>query len=154
MWWGRSLATAPRAHYGDPARGCLQGEDVLLAGRGRVCAPKIGAKPAAADPSPHHPAPPTPHCELGGVAPSRNGCPVDAEVDEHSQAWPVCLAKGNATDAYMAGQFHCMLVCPCPEGAGADCGEHSHAHCPKGATCQRGELRHRAHGVCTYHGDD
>jgi len=158
--WGRTLEpAAKRGHYGDPDQGCQSDEEVVLAGRGRVCAPKIGASFAAAgdeaqDAAAHHPTPPTPQCELGGVAPSRNGCPVDAEVDEHSQAWPVCLAKGNATDAYMAGQFHCMLVCPCPEGAGADCGEHSHAHCPKGATCQRGELRHRAHGVCTYHGDD
>ena len=89
------------------------------------------------------------------VAPSRNGCPVDAPVGEESVAWPICLGTGNATDAYMAGQFHCLLVCPCyGDEHGAGCGARSHAHCPRGATCQRVALRHRAHGVCTYHGDE
>merc|ERR1712232_93433 len=85
-------------------------------------------------------------------APSANGCPVDAPTDERSKAWPICIAKGNTTDPYDAGDFHCLLVCPC-DGAtavGVDCGAAAHAHCPGGARCERGDLRHRAHGVCTY----
>ena len=34
---------------------------------------------------------------------------------------------------------------------GAGCGEDSHRHCPRGARCERGELRNRAQGVCVYH---
>ena len=144
---------------GTPDKGCRADEEVLLAGSGRICAPKISvAEREATDLNATGGAksprllPPTPLCELGGAAPSRNGCPVDAPVDEHSQAWPICLAKANVTDPYMAGLFHCLLVCPC-YGEGADCGARSHAHCPQGATCQRGELRQRAQGVCAYHGD-
>ena len=38
------------------------------------------------------------------------------------------------------------------KGPGApECSAESHAHCPAGATCERGELRHMGHGVCTFH---
>ena len=48
--------------------------------------------------------------------------------------------------------FHCLLTCPCEAGEGGDCAD-GHAHCPRGARCERGELRYMARGVCTWHGD-
>jgi len=139
-------------HYGDPDKGCLAGEAVLPAGTGRVCAPKIAIEPGTVHP-------PTPKCELGGVARrDDNGCPLAphhraADGGAHREsAFPVCLAKGNLPDPYDAGSFHCLLVCPCL-GDGSDCGKAAHASCPGRSRCERGELRHRAKGVCTYHGD-
>jgi len=138
-----TLKPKSRGHYGNPANGCRHDEDVILIGTGRACAPKVGSN--GNDPN----APPVPHCKVEGVAPSANGCPADAPVRHFSKAWPVCLAKGNTTDPYAEGNFHCMLVCPCT-GLGDSCGAHADTHCPKGARCERGELRNMAQGVCTY----
>merc|ERR1719265_2037831 len=133
-------------HYGNPSKGCLADEDVVHAGNGRVCAPKIAADMTTT--------PPTPQCNIGGPLPQENGCPVDASVSDDSKAFPVCLAKSNSTfehlDPYSAGEFHCLLVCPCSGTGNAECGPDGDAHCPSGARCQRGDLRHRSQGVCVY----
>jgi len=147
QWSTGVLEPAAKGHYGNPTQGCLSDEDAIPVGTGRICAPRIGTKPKA-------PAtPPAPKCKLGGVvANPENGCPSDANI-VNSQAWPICLAKGdNVTDPYSAGSFHCLLVCPCNVGAASsgECGIHSHDHCPAGARCERGELRKRDQGVCTY----
>jgi hypothetical protein len=138
----------PGGHYGDPDKGCRSDEDVVLAGTGRACAPRIGTSVASKSGEP-----PAPKCELGeGNAGRSNGCPVDAPIDGlHPRSRPVCVGHGNTTDPYNEGEFHCLLVCPCI-GHGNECGHFSHAHCPHGARCERGDLRNRAHGVCTYHG--
>jgi len=135
-------------HYGDPDQGCLSDEEVVFAGTGRVCAPKIGTSVAGVAGEP-----PAPTCKLGdGNAGKSNGCPVDANVDGlHSRSRPVCVGKGNTTDPYTEGQFHCLLACPC-YGHGKECGRAADWHCPHHSRCERGELRNRAHGVCTYHG--
>jgi hypothetical protein len=135
-----------KGHYGNPARGCLPDEDVVPAGTGHVCAPKIGTKLGNGNASL-----PTPKCKLGGASPSSNGCPVDANVAK-SSAWPICLANGDGPGGYERGEFHCLLVCPCNEGTilRGECGAESHAHCPLGARCERGELRKRDQGVCSY----
>eukprot|EP00746_Dinoflagellata_sp_MGD_P129040 gnl/MRDRNA2_/MRDRNA2_63299_c0_seq2.p1 gnl/MRDRNA2_/MRDRNA2_63299_c0~~gnl/MRDRNA2_/MRDRNA2_63299_c0_seq2.p1 ORF type:complete len:538 (+),score=70.55 gnl/MRDRNA2_/MRDRNA2_63299_c0_seq2:153-1616(+) len=134
------------SHYGNPVKGCLPDEDVVSAGNGRVCAPRIEADVTTA--------PPTPKCKIGGVVPQQNGCPLDATVVDGSKAFPTCLAKSNYTDIkpdpYTAGEFHCLLVCPCDGVGNAECGPEGDAHCPLGAKCQRGDLRHRAQGVCVY----
>mmetsp|Transcript_43713 Transcript_43713/g.107571 ORF Transcript_43713/g.107571 Transcript_43713/m.107571 type:complete len:543 (+) Transcript_43713:69-1697(+) len=134
-------------HYGDPDTGCQPDEDSIDAGTGRVCAPRINASDANAKP-------PTPACLVGGVGPSKNGCPTSAaNLPAGSKSWPICIAKGNVTDTdpYNDADFHCLLVCPCL-GEGDDCGEEAHAQCPGLSRCERGELRNRAQGVCTYHG--
>ena len=150
----RAAATATAArrhHYGDPARGCLADEDKVPAGTGATCAPIIGAIPPA-----DRTAPPLPLCHVGGVARDpNNGCPPrsDADPSDAHAAWPVCLAKraDGGEDPYASGHFHCLLVCPCAAGGvGSECGEQAHDHCPHGARCERGELRHVASGVCTY----
>jgi len=150
------MQAATRSHYGDPDLGCRADEDTLLAGTGRVCAPRIaiGAPPIpiGAAASVEEERLPVPQCKLGGVhRDAHNGCPMDHRATARG-AWPVCLAKGNVTDPYSAGSFHCLLVCPCKKG-GNDCGKASHAHCPGASRCERGELRNRAQGVCTYHGE-
>jgi len=144
---GHRWFEAGKGHYGNPADGCLEDEDVLLLGTGHACAPRIGTEP----PEIGDEKLPVPKCKLGGVAPRTNGCPVDADV-AHSMAWPICLAKGKASDPYRHGDFHCLLVCPCNLGnvSGGECGSESHAHCPRGARCERGELRKMDQGVCTY----
>jgi len=141
-------------HYGNPKYGCLTDEEAISAGTGRTCAPKIKT-------TKHHAtmsvSVPTPHCRIGIGHQHGNGCPHDADVHHKSRAMPVCLAKGSLSaptqDPYMAGAFHCLLSCPCSTGKtkkGA-CSNESHQHCPNGATCERGELRNMARGVCTYH---
>jgi len=145
-WSDKVLEPAAAGHYGNPAHGCLKDEDVLEVGTGRVCAPKIGSEPDIK--------PPTPMCQIGGVVPMENGCPMDSNV-AGSMAWPICVAKGNTTDPYTDGDFHCLLVCPCHEGqkgvtADGSCSDEASAHCPVGARCERGELRKRDQGVCTY----
>lgn len=142
-WSERTLEPAATGHYGNPADGCRPDEDVIPAGTGHVCAPRIGIKPLVS--------PPTPMCKIGGAAPSANGCPVDANIAQ-TNAWPICLAKSNRTDGYDHGDFHCLLVCPChaETAEGGECGAASHAHCPVGAQCERGELRKRDQGVCTF----
>jgi len=135
-------------HYGDPARGCLPDEDTIPLGSGITCSPRIGVESQAVGMD----EPPTPTCNIGGVAPSDNGCPVDANVDSSSKAWPICLARGMSSDPYMKAEFHCMLVCPCP-GSSEECGPEADAHCPDNARCVRGELRYRVQGVCAYHTD-
>lgn len=149
---GASMAIVERrSHYGNPANGCREDEDAVLAGTGRVCARKISTVAASngtAD------APPEPQCKLGGGAPHANSCPTDAEVAPWSKAFPVCIAKSphGEPDPYTNGDFHCLLACPCEGGAHAtECSALSHTHCPRGSRCERGELRNRAHGVCTYH---
>ena len=152
---------ARKPHYGNPKHGCRSDEDEVPAGTGTVCALKVSSKaPAApaggAGQNRTSSALPEPQCKLGGAAPSINGCPVDAAVSPHSKAWPICLAKGtqrHETSPYATGDFHCLLVCPCIDGDADGCGAASHVHCPTGARCERGELRNRAQGVCTYHNE-
>lgn len=142
-------AAAKGHHYGDPEQGCRDDEDVILAGKGHVCAPRIGTAAPAADSAD----PPPPKCMLGGVVSNRdNGCPFDARVSAKSKAFPICLARGmsGSPDPYSDGDFHCLLVCPCDLQLGNDCGHKAHRHCPGRSTCQRGELRNMAQGVCTY----
>ena len=148
-----------KPHYSDPKQGCRQDEDEVPAGSGSVCAYKIGSRAGAgnatsgAEANGEDAALPEPHCKLGGATPSMNGCPMDAAVHHLSRAWPICLAKSLRPDVenpYRRGDFHCLLVCPCL-GRGNACSEESHRHCPWGARCERGELRNRAHGVCTYY---
>ncbi len=141
-----------KAHYGNPKDGCRSDEEVVSAGTGTVCAPKIETEASA-----NQDEPAAPKCTVGGATPSSNGCPVDAAVGSHSKAWPVCVGKGanGEADPYDEGLFHCLLVCPCTSAVehvtGTDCGPSAHAHCPEGARCEMGELRNRAQGVCTYH---
>ena len=54
---------------------------------------------------------PRPLCTVGHA----DGCPLDAplEAPRASLAEPVCLGKGNSTDPYSEGVFHCLLRCPC-----------------------------------------
>lgn len=138
------------SHYGDPDKGCLPDEEIVCAGTGRVCAPKIHTDPPVGGDLPK------PHCKVGGSRPRPlNGCPHDANVNVvSSRAWPVCLGDGNGTAPYSEDGFHCFLTCPChsPDG-NSDCGWWAHAHCPHGAFCELGELRARNTGVCTYHGE-
>mmetsp|Transcript_55802 Transcript_55802/g.180896 ORF Transcript_55802/g.180896 Transcript_55802/m.180896 type:complete len:613 (+) Transcript_55802:229-2067(+) len=139
----------PQPHYGDPDLGCLPDEDAIYAAYGRTCAPTIGVVPAAED-SPRG-APPVPQCRLGGVAPFDNGCPKDFDgLLPGSKAFPVCLAKGDSSDPYMDGQFHCLLACPC-SGSRVQCDADSDAHCPGSSRCRRGELLNLGLGICTYH---
>lgn len=143
----QTLVPASQGHYGDPAEGCRDDEDVIFAGTGRVCAPRIGiATPWTGV------EPPTPKCKIGGVGPQANGCPVDAPIlkGDAVRSWPICIAKGNTTDPYSDADFHCLLVCPCSGGDGG-CGAEADRHCPGSSRCERGELLNRAHGVCTYH---
>jgi len=142
-----SDASTPH-HYGNPASGCLADEDVIFLGTGRTCSPRKETKTAAIEGPGSLP---EPQCQVGGAAPSANGCPTDAAVSRVSRAWPVCLAKDLAFQPapYEAGQFHCVLVCPCA-GEGVGCGADADVHCPKGARCERGELRNLAQGVCTF----
>jgi len=129
-------------HYGDPDAGCLPDEEVIRVGTGRACSPKIASDSSS---------PPIPQCKIGGVTPSRNGCPVDVRRSSpDSTAWPVCLGKSNSTDGYAKGEFHCMLVCPCPSSSGKDCGPAADRHCPGSSRCERGSLMSRTQGLCTY----
>jgi len=152
--WIDFMQTAKRGHYGNPAFGCLPDEDVVPAGVGHTCAPRIGKTEHLEEVADVNvsTSPPSPKCKIGGVAPYANGCPTDANIAGGSKAWPICLAKGNFTDGYDRGDFHCLLVCPCQSGIslGGECGAESHTHCPIGARCVRGELRKRDQGVCTY----
>jgi len=144
-WQEDHIEAVGKAHYGDPANGCLDDEDVVLVGTGRSCSHKVALAHSDA-------ALPSPKCSLGGVAAHANGCPVDASYSGHTASWPICMAKSNLTDPYSNGDFHCLLVCPCELGAkgAGECGHESHKHCPVGAKCERGELRKRDQGVCTY----
>lgn len=139
-------------HYGDPDKGCRDDEDVVVVGSGRACAPRIGNATSDANGSP-----PEPLCRIGGAGPSSNGCPAPGQLSDKSQAWPVCLGKSNATDGYDRGEFHCVLQCPCELVVGDDsklCGPLADAHCPGRSRCERGELRNRACGLCTYSNPD
>jgi len=140
-----SIVLEAGSHYGDPDNGCLPDEEIVRVGTGRVCSPKI-ASDRQSDP-------PVPQCHIGGVTPARNGCPVDVRrLGSGSLAWPVCLGKSNSTDGYANGEFHCMLVCPCPTSSGKDCGAAADVHCPGDSRCERGSLMSRTQGLCTYHG--
>ena len=86
---------------------------------------------------------PVADCDLGTLNSATPGCPTDAAVSRSSRAWPVCLGKGLAATPYTDGDFHCLLSCPYTSPL-------KDAHCPRGATCQKGELRHMPHGVCAY----
>jgi len=133
-------------HYGNPHDGCLDDEDEVMLGEGSSCMPSIAVE------STDENGVPVPSCLIGGASPvADNGCPNDAQVPEGSKSFPICLARGNTTNPYANGEFHCVLVCPCEVSAeGSGCTEESHSHCPSGATCQLGELRHRGQGVCSY----
>eukprot|EP00401_Gymnodinium_catenatum_P006284 CAMPEP_0117468618 /NCGR_PEP_ID=MMETSP0784-20121206/6270_1 /TAXON_ID=39447 /ORGANISM="" /LENGTH=539 /DNA_ID=CAMNT_0005262635 /DNA_START=137 /DNA_END=1756 /DNA_ORIENTATION=+ len=140
-----SLTVVSRGHYGNPADGCLDDEDVVKLAQGSACMPAISSTTYVDQP-------PAPRCKIGGTSPSLvNGCPHDAAVPLGSNAFPICLGKGNTTDPYVNGEFHCALVCPCEKiDALGQCSPDSNVHCPSGATCQLGELRHRGQGVCSY----
>jgi len=137
-------AEAPQdGYYGNAASGCPEGSDIVLVGTGHACAPRIGVKGLMESI-------PVPDCVIGGS----KGCPHYA-----GEAQPVCLAKGNASastlrNPYLEGDFHCLLECPCEivkEGVlKGRCASKGDTVCPRGATCELGELRHRAKGVCTY----
>lgn len=134
-------------HYGNPSVGCQDDEDIVELANGNVCMPTVTTK--ATDEN----GVPVPNCKIGGASPvDDNGCPTDADVPATSKAFPICLAKGNTTDPYMNGEFHCVLVCPCNKLSddGSECAPESHVHCPTAATCQLGELRHRGQGVCSF----
>lgn len=151
VWPEQTLKAKSKGHYGNPAGGCLHGEDVVPVGTGHTCAPRISIIT-------NQSSLPLPRCKLGGVFPQANGCPADAQVNQSSTAWPICLAKGLTNDPYTNGEFHCLLVCPCESGktgSGGECGAASHSHCPVGARCERADLRKRDQGVCAYpiHGD-
>lgn len=158
-----------RAHYGNPARGCRSDEDAIEAGEGGVvCAPKVNSTLMSVECTtdvdcsnldegsycmndPTKTAPyfckgvglPVPDCNLGDFASLESGCPTDASVRRRSKAWPVCLGKGVESTPYQDGDFHCLLSCPYTSPL-------KDTHCPLGAKCQRGDLRHAAHGVCAY----
>jgi len=134
-------------HYGDPDIGCLGDEEIIFVGTGRACAPKISVKMDSTTGKPE------PLCKIGGTAPRANGCPGD--FPRGAGTWPVCLGKGNRTDGYGRGDFHCFIVCPCPvvdPEAGKHCGAEADKACPGESQCERGELMNRAHGLCSYHG--
>merc|ERR1711918_41233 len=120
-------------HYGNPADGCLDDEDVVELAGGKACMPKIDTQDGPDDL-------PTPKCKFGwGNAGEGNGCPSDADVKPDSRALPMCL-DGSTSDPYANGEFHCALACPCETlTADGECSAESHTHCPQGATCQLGE---------------
>jgi poly(3-hydroxybutyrate) depolymerase len=142
-----TVVPASNGHYGDPKTGCLDDEDVVELADGQVCMPIVG-------PAGDENGLPTPNCQIGGVGPQPgNGCPTDAPVSPGSKAFPLCVAKGNTTDPYSNGEFHCVLACPCTNlDKNGECPPESDSHCPQGGTCRLGELRHRGQGVCTYTG--
>merc|ERR1719476_789190 len=167
-------ATHGRAHYGNPKYGCRDDEHAIEAGTGRICAPKVSSiagenrtctvdtdcdgesycmngegktKPYRC----HGAQPPKPACAIGALNSKQSGCPTDARVRWFSKAGPVCLGKGLQATPYVHNDFRCLLTCPCLGDGTAKCGAESDSHCPRGAICERGELRHMAHGVCTYH---
>lgn len=138
-----TLNSSSLGHYAHPATGCRAGERVIALADGVVCAPKIDS-PSFENGIPE------PRCTVGGELPQDNGCPRDAPVSPSSKAFPICLAKGETADPYSNAEFHCVLACPCESADDDSCGAAADAHCPHGATCQRGELRHRGQGVCTF----
>lgn len=147
-----TLQFAAEGHYGNPAKGCADDEDVLTVGEGSACAPKIASQNKT-EVGIDGVTVPVPACKIGGVSPQENGCPIDVPVPKHSKAFPVCLAKGLTEDPYTMGEFHCLLACPCPDVENDSCGAVAGSHCPAGATCQLGELRARGMGVCSYASD-
>jgi len=159
-----------RAHYGNPNsfRGCRSDEDAIVVGEdGVVCAPRVNSTMQPVECTtdtdcanlensycmndPTKTAPyyckglglPVADCDLGNFISTNPGCPTDAAVRRGSRAWPVCLGKGVESEPYVDGDFHCLLTCPYTSPI-------KDSHCPLGATCQRGELRHAPHGVCAY----
>lgn len=163
-----------KAYYGNPKNGCRPDEDAIEAGTGRVCAPKVksiagadrtcnvdadcdgqsycmNGKSKVKPYSCHGIQPPKPACTVGALNNKKTTCPTSARVRWFSKAWPVCLGKGVNAQPYLHNDFHCLLTCPCLGDGKDKCGAASDAHCPRGAVCERGELRHMAHGVCTYH---
>ena len=86
--------------------------------------------------------------QASGATPSMNA----ARWTRHhlSRAWPICLAKSLRPDVenpYRRGDFR-LLVCPCLGRQRVLGGRTATA---RGGRCERGELRNRAHGVCTYY---
>lgn len=141
----RALTRGPHEHYGDPAGGCLGDEDALHVAAGLICAPRIGSKAPS-----NRNEPPEPLCKLGLHRELGNGCPPFVQQGHVGpKARPVCLGKDNSTHGYSVGSFHCLLACPCEANA-PHCGIEGDLTCPRGASCRRGELRHLAHGVCTF----
>lgn len=141
--WETTLTSG--SHFGDPKDGCNDDEDIVDLGLGHICSYKVSTVGNEPDGTPRA------NCSIGGAAPvDNNGCPTDAAVSSGSKAFPICLAKGGSDDPYTNGEFHCVLVCPCDYDDEGGCGQEAHTHCPGASTCQRGELRHRGQGVCTY----
>lgn len=141
--WATTLTKG--SHFGDPKDGCNDDEDVIDLGLGHICSYKVNTV------GQENSGVPIANCTIGGAAPvESNGCPTDAAVTGDSKAFPICLAKGHTDDPYTNGEFHCVLACPCGYDEEGGCGEEANTHCPGSSTCQRGELRHRGRGVCTY----
>jgi hypothetical protein len=138
----RTLSPSSSGHYGNPSAGCQDDEEAIDLAQGQACAPKIASTPGDDVPEPA--------CIIGGASPMDNGCPTDAPVSASSKAFPVCFAKGSTEDPYTNAEFHCALACPCESVVDDACGPAADAHCPVGATCQRGELRNMGQGICTY----
>jgi polyhydroxybutyrate depolymerase len=142
-----TLTANAQGHYGNPTKGCQADENVIQLANGHACLPSVAS--GSSDEN----GVPVPKCKIGGAAPVEdNGCPNDALVNAGSKAFPICIGKGNSTDPYTNGEFHCVLVCPCNLDAEGQCDDQSHEHCPVDATCQLGELRNRGQGVCSYTG--
>lgn len=142
-----SLKPSATGHYGNPRDGCLDDEKTVSLGSGVVCGLDV-QKDMGEEVF-------EPHCNIGDAFPEEdNGCPFDAPVSATSKAYPICIAKNGGASPYDDGDFTCVLACPCDIEVGADgivqCNDDSHAHCPDGARCERGELRHMSKGVCTY----
>lgn len=141
------LVSVAGGHYGNPADGCLDDEEGIPLAGGHVCAPRIDSELSPEQER-------APACKFGDAFPiDDNGCPVDSAVAKQSTAWPACVAKGNTTDPYTNGEFHCVLACgPCDDAdpETAECGEEAHNMCPSGAKCMLGELRAITYGVCTF----
>lgn len=141
-----TLTPSSTGHYGNPRISCRNDEEEIEFGDdSSVCMPIISSKANDVN------GVPVPNCKVGGSSPVEdNGCPNDAQVSPNSKAFPVCLGKGHSADPYLNSEFHCVLVCPCTLGADGLCTDDSHSHCPTGASCVLGELRHRGQGVCSF----
>lgn len=150
VWHGVpvTLTSVEKGHYGNPSDGCLEDEVRVEMDHGHACMPAIKSTGLTAVST----GLPEPNCKVGGAHPVEdNGCPTDASVPRGSKAFPICLAKGNTADPYTNDEFVCVLVCPCNKlGADGQCSSDSNAHCPAGATCKLGDLRHRGQGVCSF----
>lgn len=156
-----ALVTAPAVedvaaavHYGNPASGCRDDEEVLVLSSGpesgRVCAP-MKKGPSATNPT-------EAQCTLGGTLPDEtNGCPTDVPSPSGGStkwwpavgAFPVCLQDSTAG---ARADTHCLLLCgPCRLGEdGMGCSDLAHAACPTAARCMTGTVKSVRQGICVY----